>query len=71
MITKPTDQEKVQSILDARKPVFEFLQSIEKTAAFDSFTKDDMCGLIRAAHDGVQASLRAQMRSDLDDEIAF
>lgn len=71
MITKPSNTEKMQSILDAREPVFKFLTSIGKTEAFDGFTKDDMCGLIRAAHDGVQHSLRTQMGGSFEDEIAF
>lgn len=68
----PTAQEKVQAILDARKPVAEYLQSIGKIEAFADFSKDDMCGLIRAAQEGVQASLHEQLRNAvLDDEIPF
>ena len=68
----PTNQEKVQAILDARKDVAEYLQSIGKIDAFADFTKDDICGLIRAAQDGVQRSLHEQLRSVvLDDEIPF
>ena len=71
MITKPSQSEKIQSILDAREPVAAFLQSIGKLDAFNGFTKDEICGLIRAAHDGVQHSLRTQMGSTFEDEIAF
>ena len=68
----PSNQEKVQAILDARKDVAEYLQSIGKIEAFADFTKDDICGLIRAAQDGVQRSLHEQLRNAvLDDEIPF
>jgi hypothetical protein len=68
----PSPQEKVQAILDARKDVAEYLQSIGRIEAFADFTKDDICGLIRAATDGVQKSLHEQLRSVvLDDEIPF
>ncbi len=68
----PSPQEKIQAILDARKDVAEFLQSIGKMDAFADFTKDDICGLIRAATDGVQRSLHEQLRNSvLDDEIPF
>jgi len=68
----PTTDEKVQAILDARGPVFEYLQSIGKTEAFDGFSKDEMCGLIRAAQEGVQASLRRQVGEAFDNsEIPF
>jgi hypothetical protein len=71
MITKPTQAEKVTSIQDTVRPVAEYLQSIGKIEAFSNFTKDEICGLIRAAHDGVQASLKRQMGVSLDDEIPF
>lgn len=71
MITKPSSGEKVQAILDARQPVAEFLQSIGRIDAFNDFSKDDICGLIRAAHDGVQESLRAQLGRTMEDEIPF
>lgn len=71
MITKPTAEEKVQAILDARKPVAEYLQSIGKIDAFNTFTKDEICGLIRAAQEGVQASLVEQCGRGLEDEIPF
>jgi len=68
----PSNQEKVQAILDARKDVAEYLQSIGKIDVFADFTKDDICGLIRAAQDGVQRSLHEQLRNAvLDDEIPF
>lgn len=69
MITKPTPGEKVQAILDARQQVAEYLQSIGKIEVFAGFTKDEICGLIRAAQEGVQASLARQC--NLDDEIPF
>ena len=73
MITKPSQSEKIQAILDARQDVLEYLQSIGKVHAFDDFSKDDIAGLIRAAQEGVQASLRSQCASgmDLEDEIPF
>lgn len=71
MIRVPTTSEKVQAILDARGNVFEFLETIGKTDAFAGFSKDEICGLIRAAQDGVQQSLRRQVGSVLDDEIPF
>ena len=71
MISKPSNSEKVQAILDARAPVAEYLQSIGKIEAFEGFTKDDICGLIRAAHEGVQDSLRRQLKIVIDDEIPF
>jgi len=71
MITKPSQSEKVQAILDARAPVAEYLQSIGKIDAFNDFNKDDICGLIRAAHEGVQDSLRKQLKIVIDDEIPF
>lgn len=68
----PNNQEKIQAILDARKDVAEYLQSIGKIEAFADFSKDDICGLIRAAQDGVQKSLHEQLRhAVLDDEIPF
>lgn len=69
MIRKPSPHEKVQAILDARQPVAEYLQSIGKIEAFNDFTKDDICGLIRAAQEGVQASLHRQLHDDMNDEI--
>jgi len=77
MIRKPTPQEKVQAILDARKPVAEYLVSIGKIEAFNEFSSDEICGLIRAAQEAVQASLHKQgaegfgVNDDLNDEIPF
>lgn len=71
MITKPSPSEKVQAILDARQQVAEYLQSIGKIEAFEGFTKDEICGLIRAAQEGVQKSLLRQMDTGIDDEIPF
>lgn len=71
MIRKPNSEEKVQAILDARGKVAEYLQSIGKIEAFNDFSKDEICGLIRAAQDGVQESLRAQVGAAFDDEIPF
>lgn len=67
MIARPTKQEKIQAVLDARQNVAEYLQSIGKIEAFADFTKDDIAGLIYAAHEGVQASLRVQCREAFDD----
>lgn len=71
MISKPSPQEKVQAILDTVRPVAEYLQSIGKVEAFNDFSKDEICGLIRTAQEGVQASLNTQLASTLDDEIPF
>jgi len=71
MIIKPSPTEKVQAILDARADVAEYLNSIGKIEAFNEFSKDDICGLIRAAQEGVQKSLSSQMKSSFDDEIPF
>jgi hypothetical protein len=75
MIYKPSPDEKVQAILDARQQVAEYLQSIGKIDAFATFSKDDICGLIRAAHEGVHESLKRQgaaaMGAIPDDEIPF
>lgn len=67
----PSAQEKVQAILDARADLAEYLQSIDKISVFENFTKDEICGLIRAAQEGVQKSLHVQLRSAIDDEIPF
>ena len=69
MIRKPSPDEKVQAILDARQQVAEYLQGIGKIEAFNDFTKDEICCLIRAAQEGVQESLSRQC--SLDDEIPF
>lgn len=76
MIVKPSQHEKIQAILDARKDVAEYLQSIGKIEAFAGFTSDDICGLIRVAQEGVQNSLKRQVAdgfgaNDLDQEIPF
>lgn len=71
MITKPSPQEKVQAILDARQDVAEYLQSIGKIEVFGDFTKDEICGLIRAAQEGVQKSLTNQIGQGLEDQIPF
>jgi BMFP domain-containing protein YqiC len=71
----PSQSEKVQAILDARQDVAEYLQRIGKIEAFANFTKDDICGLIRAAQEGVQKSLHRQMdaafNEEYGDEIPF
>lgn len=68
----PTNQEKVQAILDARQDVAEYLNSIGKLEVFADFSRDDICGLIRAAQDGVQKSLHRQVRDAFDgSEIPF
>jgi len=67
----PSQEEKVQAILDARAPVAEYLASIGKVDAFESFTRDEICGLIRVAQEGVQASLRRQVGDAFADQIPF
>lgn len=67
----PTTQEKIQAILDARKPVAEYLQSIGKIEAFANFTSDEICGLIRAAQEAVQKSLHDQADRALNDDLPF
>ena len=67
----PSPQEKVQAILDARQDLAEFLQSIGKIEVFNDFSKDEIFGMIRAAQDGVQKSLRRQIADGLDQEIPF
>lgn len=67
----PTNQEKVQAILDARTDVAEYLKSIGKMEAFAGFSKDEICGLIRAAAEGVNKSFHRQLKSALEDEIPF
>lgn len=62
MIRMPTSEEKIKAIMDARRPVAEYLLSIGKVEAFEGFSKDDICGLIRAATEGVQASLHQQCK---------
>src|SRR5690625_5281853 len=57
----PSQEEKVQAILDARAPVAEYLASIGKVDAFESFTRDEICGLIRVAQEGAQASRRRRV----------
>ena len=71
MITKPSQSEKIQAILDARKPLAEYLESIGKIEVFEHFTKDEICGLIRVVSEGVQSSLREQCANGFDDEIPF
>ena len=72
MIRKPSPDEKIKSILDAREPVFKYLVSIGKQDAFNDFNKDEMCGLIRATQEGVQASLKQQCSDGFEDsEIPF
>ena len=62
MIARPNKQEMIQAVLDTRQHVAEYLRSINKLEAFNDFTKDEIAGLIYAAHEGVQASLRVQCR---------
>lgn len=58
--------------MDARQDVAEYLNSIGKLEVFADFSKDDICGLIRAAQDGVQKSLHRQVREALEgSEIPF
>lgn len=71
MIRKPSPEEKVKAILDTVKPVAEYLQSIGKIEAFSAFSKDEICGLIRVAQEGVQASLHEQLQDTMRDEVPF
>lgn len=78
MIRKPTQDEKVQAILDARQKVAEYLRGINRLEAFNDFTKDEIAGLIRVCQEGVQESLKRQAAEGfgaggraLDDEIPF
>lgn len=71
MITKPSKDEKIQAILDTVKPVADYLISIQKIEAFNDFSKDEICGLIRVAQDGVQESLKRQCATAFDDEVPF
>lgn len=65
----PNQQEKITAILDARADVAAYLERIGKMEVFANFTKDEICGLIRAAQEGVQASLHRQMGDALNDEV--
>jgi len=68
----PTASEKVQAILDARADVAAYLTAINKMDAFADFSKDEICGLIRAAQEGVQKSLHRQAGDGFDDsQIPF
>lgn len=67
----PSPAEKVKAITDTVKPVADYLMKIGKIEAFNDFTKDEVCGLIRVAQEGVQQSLHEQMKSSFDDEIPF
>ena len=71
MIRVPSPEEKVQAILDARAALAQYLQSIGKIEVFSNFSKDEICGLIRAAQEGVQESLKKQCDNALNDEIPF
>lgn len=71
MNTKPSPEEKVQAILDTVTPVATYLQSINKIEAFNEFTKDEICGLIRVSQEGVQASLKRQCKAAFDDDLPF
>lgn len=67
----PSPSEKVQAILDARQDVAQYLANIGKIEVFNDFTKDEICGLIRAAQEGVQRSLHKQTQDALNSEIPF
>jgi hypothetical protein len=67
----PSASEKVTAILDARADVAEYLTSIGKIEVMASFSRDEICGLIRAAQDGVQKSLHRQLGDAMDGEIPF
>lgn len=67
----PSSEEKIQAILDARADLVQYLQGIGKVDVFNGFTKDEICGLIKAAQMGVQKSLHRQLASAFDEEIPF
>lgn len=67
----PSPSEKVTAILDARADVAAYLESIGKMDVMASFSRDEICGLIRAAQDGVQKSLHRQLADVMDGEIPF
>ena len=68
----PAPEEKIQAILDARADLAEYLQGIGKIEVMSSFTKDEICGMIRACQEGVQNSLHRQAGDGFEDqEIAF
>jgi len=71
MIRLPTQREKVQAILDTVPVVADYLKGIDRLDAFDDFTKDDICGLIRVCQEGVQTSLRRQLEQVINSEIPF
>jgi len=71
MIRLPTKEEKIQAILDTVPVVADYLKGIDKLDAFNDFTKDDICGLIRACQEGVQASLHRQANHLFDGEVPF
>ena len=69
----PTVQEKIKAVMDTRKDVAQYLDSIGKLDAFADFSSDDICGLIRCAMEGVQSSLKEQTSAAFEDdsEIPF
>ncbi len=70
----PTYNEKIKAIQDTVPAVAEFLEQIGKIEAFNDFTKDDICGLIRTCQEGVQRSLHLQIEGGFDNlnqEIPF
>lgn len=69
MIRIPSNEEKVQAILDAREDVVQYLSDIGKLDAFSEFSRDEICGLIKAASVGVQKSLHRQLDSAMNDEL--
>lgn len=64
-----------QAIRDTRGDLVNYLRHIDKISAFDDFTKEDILGLIRVAHDGVSIrnkTAMAQGGADFpDSEIPF
>lgn len=68
----PAPEEKMQAILDARSDLAEYLGSIGKIEVMSAFSKDEICGMIRACQEGVQKSLHRQAGDGLEDqEIPF
>lgn len=68
----PTTDERIQAILGSRQAVADYLNRIGKLDAFATFTKDDICGLIRTAHEAVEDQLKKVASGGfIDDEIPF
>lgn len=60
-----------EAVQMARSEVAGYLNRIGKIEAFNTFTKDDICGLIHAAHKGVEDAKLKLRGASPDDEIPF